>query len=101
MNPTQENTAQELIESFINFSKSMPFATQSLVESNNRFLKEELKWFNIKLASYNYMYLLYKQELKNCSFIWNWYWRKKLYKTIIAYRKYNKGKLYIESILNN
>ena len=100
MNPIQESTAQNLYKTIDAFSKSIPFSTEFIINLNNSLLIGKLKWFNIKLTSFYFQYLLYKRRLNKCSFITRWYWRKKLYKAIIAYRNYNKGKLYIESILN-
>ena len=95
-----EDTANNLLEAFNHFSEQVPFTIKAINGARISMLKSELKFFTIKLTYYSALKLLYEVKLSESNFITRWYYRKKLYKTILTLRKYQQGKLYIESLLN-
>jgi hypothetical protein len=98
--PPSESAVQDLILAFNHLSEQTAFTTKVISRARISMLKSELKFFTIKLAYYSALKLLYEVKLSKSNFITRWYYRKKLYKTILTLRKYQQGKLYIESLLN-
>jgi len=98
--PPSENAVQHLILALNHLSEQTAFTTEVINRARISMLKSELKFFTIKLTYYLTLKLIYEVKLSNSNFINRWYYRKKLYKTILTLRKYQQGKLYFESLLN-
>ena len=101
VNPISDNAAQGLIDAFKSFGKSAKEASEAFSCMNKGLLKSQLRFFELQAIYYLCLQVLYSQKVNNCFFIFRWYWRRKLYKTIITLRKYQQGKSYIESLLKD
>lgn len=94
-----EETANELLLAFQRVQEESGNMFAEWEQAINDTWKSELQRFELLAGLCSLRQNVYRYKLNKASFITHWYWKRKLYKALIALRKYNHGINYIKSII--